>query len=511
MAADRPNILLIMCDQMTPLLTGAYDHPVVQTPSLDRLVRRGVRFDAAYTPVPICAPARACMLSGRYGSEISIYDNATPLRCDQVCWTHYLTLAGYDTVLCGKMHLVGPDQLHGYRARLTRNIYPADFTWTPERDYAGKVFARQLVSPADWLLVGGYIEGAFEVGKWHKDLAFDEQVQLRARQYLCFQAEQEPAGRQPFCLTVSYHHPHEPFHAPQDCWDLYEGVEIPIPQYPEGFEERFTQMDRWTFQFNGCDQRREELRRPENLRRLRRAYYAMVSYADRMIGELLDLLERRGLAERTIVVFTSDHGDMLGDHGLVQKRTFYENSARVPLIIAMPDGLGAGRKVKAPVNLIDLMPTLCEMAGVPAEGLAPHDGRSLMPYVRGEEAGEGAHTFAEQHTDGTYVPCFMVRKGRFKYVYVHGYEGALYDLEDDPGEWSNLVRDPDHAGVVDELRGLILARFDPGEVDRDLRRSITHRRIIQRALVRNGTSWAAMPVFSKHRDPATQYAPGGVE
>ncbi|MFO8007349.1 MAG: sulfatase-like hydrolase/transferase, partial [Candidatus Brocadiia bacterium] len=158
MPSRRPNILLIVCDQMTPLLTGAYGHPVVQTPNLDRLVERGVRFDAAYSPVPICAPARACMMTGRYGSRISIYDNATALHCDEPCFTHCLALAGYDNVLCGKMHFVGPDQLHGYRARLVRNIYPAGFVWTPERDYEGKPFARQCLPPGDWIHATAYLE-----------------------------------------------------------------------------------------------------------------------------------------------------------------------------------------------------------------------------------------------------------------------------------------------------------------------------------------------------------------
>ncbi len=129
---DRPNILLVMADQLVPFLTGAYGHPVVRTPNLDRLAERGVRFDAAYTPYPLCAPARAALLTGRYASSIGCYDNAAVFPADQPTIAHYLTNHGYDTALTGKMHFVGPDQLHGFEERLTTDIYPADFGWTPD-------------------------------------------------------------------------------------------------------------------------------------------------------------------------------------------------------------------------------------------------------------------------------------------------------------------------------------------------------------------------------------------
>jgi choline-sulfatase len=159
----KPNILLIIADQMTPLLTGLYGHPVVKTPHLNSLAKKGVRFDAAYSPCPLCAPARACLLTGRYSSKIGVYDNAAPLACDQPSLCHHLNLIGYDTVLSGKVHFVGPDQHHGFQKRLLPNIYPTDFSWTKSREH--KIPRSHARS---------YVGGAVHAGRSGRNLEFDE-------------------------------------------------------------------------------------------------------------------------------------------------------------------------------------------------------------------------------------------------------------------------------------------------------------------------------------------------
>ena len=346
---QAPNILFIMADQLAPMLTGAYGHPVVQTPHLDRLAREGVRFDAAYSPCPVCGPARASLMTGKYASSIGAWDNAAPLPVDEPTFAHYLSLAGYDTVLSGKMHFVGADQLHGFRRRLVSNIYPADFSWTPNRG----------VEPADeGAHALDYQGDAIRVGGWSRELSYDEETHFRALEYL---RSRSAAGETaPFMLTVSYHHPHEPFLPPKAYWDLYEGEDIPIPKIPDDVDEHYSTLDRWLNTYHGL-RKATKLRDPDSLRRLHRAYYALVTYIDDKVGELLSTLEQTGQAENTVVVFSSDHGDMLGSRGMVQKRAFYEWSARVPLIMRFADRAHAGKTIETPCSLIDLLPTFLRL------------------------------------------------------------------------------------------------------------------------------------------------------
>lgn len=501
----RPNILFVMADQLIPFLTGAYGHPVVQTPNMERLAREGVRFDAAYTPSPVCGPARSCLMTGQYVSTIGAWDNAAPLACDRPTFAHYLSLAGYDTVLAGKMHFVGPDQLHGYDRRFNTNIYPADFAWTPVR-------GEQHASERSHALQ--YQDDAIHIGRWSQFLSYDEEVHFRSLEYLRAKAEDNGARRQrgdpviPFFLTVSYHHPHEPFWPPQRYWDLYEDAAIEIPDFQEDLDRSLSAMDRWLNHFHGVA-KAERLRDPQSLRRLRRAYYALVTYVDDKLGELLDELARSGLADNTIVIFTSDHGDMLAEKGMVQKRTFYEWSSRIPLIVRLSDGRHAGTTRPEAVNLIDLWPTFLEMAGV--DSWLPVDGKSLVGLLTGDDRPpEGAdqwHTFCEYHSQGVHAPCFMLRQGRFKYIYVHGHDEQLFDLEADPTERHNLAADPAHADLAAAMRLRILERFDPDAIDRAVMESIARRALIRDAMLVNGTRWDVGPRFDPLRPLDEQYLP----
>ncbi|MEX2261352.1 MAG: choline-sulfatase [Bryobacteraceae bacterium] len=481
-----PNILLIMADQMAPMLTGAYGHPVVRTPNLNRLVRRGVRFDAAYSPNPVCAPARACLMTGRYSSRIGVHDNAAPLRSDEPTMAHYLTNAGYDTAWSGKMHFVGPDQHHGLKRRLSRDIYFADFTWAKSRDkkIPGQ-HARNYV--ASGIHVGRQDDRRDDAGDRHGNLALDEEAHQKAIQYL---EARSGKPEEPFFLGVSYNYPHEPFWPSKELWDLYEGQPVDIPEFPANLERTYSAMDRWLNRHHGAD--KHDVKDPANLKVLHRAYYALVTYADRKVGELLNALERTGADKNTIVLFTSDHGDMLGHKGMVQKRSFYEWSARVPLILTMPDGQWAGRTVNEPVSLIDVMPTLLELAKIDASSALPMDGTSLTGLAAGTKAA-GRAAFSESHSEGMHATCFMVRKGDFKYTHIHGHQPQLFDLSADPGEWNNLADNPEYRQVERQLRELILKEFDPARIERELRDSIARRELIKPAMKRNGQDWDFQP------------------
>src|SRR5215208_7005412 len=347
-----PNILLVMADQLVPFLTGAYGHPVVRTPALDRLAAAGVRFDAAYTPYPLCAPARAALLTGRYASTLGCYDNASLLPSDVPTLAHYLSAAGYDTILSGKMHFIGPDQLHGFRRRLTTDVFPAGLAWVPVEDEDGR-FVR-----------GGhahnYVPPNVGVRPWTKFLAFDEETHFRALEYV---RGRSADAEDPFFLVASYHHPHDPFHVTQELWDLYEDAEIEVPVLPARYEETYSAMDLWANEAHEVD--RVALDDPDNLAALRRAYYGLVTYVDRKLGELLAALEQTGELDDTVVVFLSDHGDMLGEKRMVQKRCFYEWSVRVPLVVALPSEAAAGTTVAEPVSLLDVLPTLLDLLEYP--------------------------------------------------------------------------------------------------------------------------------------------------
>lgn len=505
------NILLIVCDQMTVDLMGTYGHPVVRTPHLDALAARGVRFDAAYSPCPICAPARQCMMTGKYTSTNRCYDNGAPLVCDEPAIGHYLTNAGYDTVLSGKMHFVGPDQLHGFRLRTTYNIYPADFRWTCKRGHPELTFTQLQPHPDTWgVHAQAYVGEAIRVDRIAQTISFDEETHFRALEYLRARSEQNQrdAGNgknaTPFFLCTSYHHPHEPFLPPREWWDLYEDAEIAMPEIPDGLGETMSVMDRWLHDFHGTTPEwRERYKDPESTQRVRRAYYALVSYIDNKVGELMAALERFGFADNTVVLFTSDHGDMLCERGMVQKRVFYEYSARVPMLLALPNGRGAGRVSKRAVSLNDVLPTCLDVAGVAEPERLSMDGRSMLPLMEGEGEEERV-VFSEMHGEGVQAPCFMVRRGQYKYNYFDGHGEQLFDLENDPREWNDLARDPANRALADELRGLILGRFDPEAIEADVRDSIARRFLIQKALAANGTHWGTWDNL-KQQDCYWQY------
>lgn len=488
---DRPNILLIMADQLTPLLMGTYGHPVVRTPDLDRLAERGIRFDTAYSPCPLCAPARAALMTGKYISNNKVWDNAAPMASDQPTIAHYLSNAGYDTVTSGKLHYVGPDQLHGFRRRLTTDIYPSSFSWLPtaKRERESRFIDRRQHA-------NGYRLPNVGAAKWTMFLGHDEETQFRALEYLnSMQTRKRGESKEPFFLCVSFHCPHDPFKVTQDLWDLYEGAEIEIPHYPVNMEETYSAMDRWLNAYHGTD--RIDIKAPESLAALRRAYYGLVTYIDGKVGELMDALERLQLRDNTIVIFTSDHGDMLGEKNMVQKRSFYEFSNRVPMILAFPDEWAAGKTCSQPVSLIDLAPTIMRLAGI--EEWLPVDGLSLLSCIDSQE--EGRVAFSESHTNGVYEPCFMIRKDQYKYIHIRNEDGQLFDLERDPGEWNNLCGDPAYAEIEAELRSQILETFDPNVIEAELRESLLNRAVIKQANEVNDTHWDYSPFF----DATKQY------
>ena len=223
---------------------------------------------------------------------------------------------------------------------------------------------------------------------------------------------------------------------------------------------------------------------------------------DRKVGELLDALEENGLADNTIVVFASDHGDMLCEKEMVQKRCFYEWSCRVPFIVRFPDKWKAGTTCTTPVSLLDLLPTFCDLTGT--EATLPHDGRSLIPTLDGADPDR---TVIAQAHEAVGVPCIMARQHNYKYNYIHGYAAQLFDLEADPGEWHNLCGDPAHRAAEENLRIHILDHFDPDAMAAANLESLYRRRLISGVMTEHGHSWTHFPQFDARRNALDQHLP----
>jgi choline-sulfatase len=469
MPRRRPNILIVMVDQLSGTFFPDGPADFLHTPHLKALAARSARFANAYTTSPLCLPARASLAAGQLPSRTRVYDNAAEFAAAIPTFAHHLRRAGYYTCLSGKMHFVGPDQLHGFEERLTTDIYPADFGWTP--DY------REPGERIDWWYHNlGSVTGA-GIAETTNQLEYDDEVAFCAKQKLYELARgSDDAARRPWCLMVSFTHPHDPYVARRRFWDLYEGSANLEPRVgPIAFASQDPHSKRLML---ACDYARFEVT-DDDVRRSRRAYFANVSYLDEKVGELVESLCHTRMLDETVVVFCADHGDMLGERGLWFKMNFFEGSARVPLMIAGP-GIPSGAH-RAPVSNLDLCPTLCDLAGVPMGDIAAWtDGESLKPIVDGRT--RTSPVLMEYAAEGSCAPLVGIRDGDWKYVRCAPDPEQLFNLAQDPHELKNLAGDPAHVAKVSELRAAADARWDLARFDAEVRESQAQRRVVYEAL-----------------------------
>jgi choline-sulfatase len=468
-ATGRPNVLLIMADQLAASWLPAYGHDVVQAPNLTALAEGSTVYDAAYCPSPLCAPSRSALLAGRLPSRIGVYDNAAEMPASVPTLAHALRAGGYATALSGKMHFVGPDQLHGFEERLTPDVYPADLDWTPD-------WRRPLSHPLPWYhTMESVLTPGVTPASMQQD--YDDEVAFYAVRKLYDLAR--TAGERPFFLTVSFTNPHDPWEIRAPYWDRYDRGAIEPPVVPRIPLEDADPHSRRLRAMYGTDEIELD---DEQLVTARHGYYAAVSYVDDRIGEVLRTLRDVGLDDSTAVIFTADHGEMLGERGLWYKMAFFEHSARVPLFVRPPGG-GAPARATAPVSTLDLVPTVLELTGVAADELEL-DGTSLLG------AGPDRIVRAEYLAEGVTAPAVMVRRGRHKLIVCPGDPDQLYDLGADPHELENLAADPAHAAVRDELRAEVSARWDLEALDRAVLASQRERRLVVRGLTQGRfTAW----------------------
>ena len=489
----RPNIILLMADQLTVFALQNYGNQIVKAPNIAALGENGVTFENAYCNFPICAPSRYSMLSGRLPHAIGAYDNASEFCAAQPTLLHSLRKLGYSTSLSGKMHFVGPDQLHGYNERLNTDIYPADFAWVPDW-HAGPRNAPTGIS----------MRAVVESGPCLRSLQldYDEESAFLARQKI-FDLARDGNDR-PFFLTVSFSHPHSPYTAEQSYWDRYRHDDIDMPRTGPIPLEDMDVHSRWLYYSHGRD--RVEVT-AEHVRNARHAYYGMVSYVDDKVGELMTLLKQTGLMEDSIVIFTSDHGDMLGERGMWYKQTFFEGASRVPLIMSGP-GIARGHRVRSNVSLVDLMPTVLAFANDGKVDVdTPLDGRALAELAAGgTDDGEG-RVISEYSDMGVCAPCRMIREGQYKYVYVHGHPSMLFDLEKDPLEHDNLSGQEQWREVESRLHAALLEDWNPEEINQRILESQAGRELIWSVMKGNSKrdNWS----YEVRRGDKQRYVRGG--
>ena len=484
---SAPNIVLVMADQLAPQFTGAYGHPLVRTPNIDALAARGMRFDAAYCNSPLCAPSRSSFMSGRLPVGIGAYDNASEFPASVPTFAHYLRQMGYRTCLSGKMHFVGPDQLHGFEERLTTDIYPADHAWTPDWEAPDERIDKWYHN----------MESVCEAGvaATTYQIEYDEEATFLARRRIF---EYAMDGVRPFAMVVSLIHPHDPYVARPEFWSLYDHDEIDLPVVAHAGDPHSKRLRK------GIEADVTEVTEDE-IRNARHAYYANVSYFDHNVGIIVKALEESGRIDDTVVIVTADHGDMLGERGLWYKMSFFEHSARVPLVIAGP-GVRQGT-IGEPCSLVALLPTFLEIASpdrqAPALGM-PIDGRSLWPLAIGDRADEPdtGEAIGEYCAEIAPCPIFMIRRGRYKYIHCDADPPQLFDLDADPHERTDLSGDPAHAAIAASFAAEVARRWDSAKIRDDVIATQKRRRAVHAAMEAGLlTSWDYQP----KRDAAQEF------
>ncbi len=451
MATGKPNILLIMSDEHQADVLGCYGDSVVQTPRLNALAADGVTFENCYCNSPLCVPSRLSFTAVQYISRIGAWSNDCWMADDGTSLPQRLNAAGYESLLCGKMHYdatrrygfrdVGGDMNRAWKTGLNRRRAGGDLTPLPgisdrfDRFHPGETG----VIPHDLAVTAGSV-------------AF-----LRGRE----------AIDKPFFLLAGYLAPHFPLIVPEEYWDRYKG-KVPMPKIPEGhLEELPRNYKHLRIAFNVDDVPDEVVRKGREL------YYGLTDWMDEQIGEVLDALADSKVADNTIVIYTSDHGENIGEHGLWWKNAMYDHAARVPLIVSWPARWAGGQRRSEACSLVDLARTLAEIAD--ADAPAQWDGDSMLDWLDSPDAGWKDTAVSEYYAHNISSGYAMLRQGQYKYTYHTpagpGYpaECELYDLSADPKEFANLATYPDHAERVAAMHAALVQELGEHPDDAEIR------------------------------------------
>jgi choline-sulfatase len=442
----RRNVVVIMSDEHDPRIMGASGHPMVQTPHLDALAARGVRFPNAYTPSPICVPARAAFATGLRVHQTGHWDNAMPYAGEPRGWGHVLQRAGIRVESIGKLHYRAEEDPTGFdREHIPMHVVGGHgMVWASIRDpYVSSPSAKRML---------GERVGAGE----SPYTAYDREVTTRAVRWL-----QDAGTRdEPFVLYVGLVAPHFPLLAPEEFFALYPLDGLPVPKlHPAQGHVRHP----WVQAYADFMPNEEQFQSPQERLQAFAAYYGLCSFLDANVGAITGALRAAGLDDSTTVIYTSDHGDNLGTRGLWGKSTLYQESVRVPMLVAAP-GL-APAVCETPADLLDLFPTILQGAGLDAAPeMGGRPGRSLFELAAAPADPERV-VLSEYHAAGSNTAGFMVRRGRWKFHYYVRHRPELFDLQADPEELHDLAGDPAHADTVRHMEATLRGICDPEAVD----------------------------------------------
>ena len=442
------NLLFILSDEHNKRVLGCAGHPLIRTPNLDALARRGTRFTNAYTNCPICVPARASFATGRHVHQVRCWDNAIAYAGQAPTWGHRLMEQGHHVAAIGKLHYMeSQPQVNGF----AEEIVPLHIA-NGLGDLMGLIRDELPRRPGSLKLGPGAGRGESEYTQYDRSIAAETVKWLK---------HSAPRHRdKPWALYVGFVSPHFPLIAPPQFFDLYPEDKVPWPAMYEAAERPrhpFIDAMRKCLCF---DESFDEAM----VRRAIAAYFGLVSFLDDNIGKILRALEETGLAKDTRIVYSTDHGDNLGTRGLWGKSTMYEESAGIPMILAGPD-VPAGKTCDAPVTLADGFPTFIQALGArPDPRDADLPGVSLLDIARGKVPQRTI--LSEYHAAGAISASYMIRHGQYKYIHYVGLPPMLFDLRDDPHERDDLGRNPAFKAVCAECETQLRKVVDPEAVDR---------------------------------------------
>ena len=450
MKQTKSNIIFILVDQLTALALNPYNkNAVTIAPTLGKMMAEGVMFQNAYCSSPLCTPSRYGVMTGQYVKNHHGYDNSALLHSLKPTFAHYARLAGYETILTGKMHFVGSDQLHGFERRLTTDVYPADFGWVPDW--------RKPHERIDlWYHNMSSVKQS-GVGAITNQLEYDDEVMATTKRAIYQLARRDEKTARPFFLTIGFIHPHDPYVARQQYWDQYNDVEIPMPETKRPKKE---DNDAHSLRLEKVMDIDSIDIKDEDIIRSRRAYFANITMIDDYVAQIMTVLAETGQLDDTMIVFSSDHGDFLGERGLWYKMSFLDYPSKIPLVFYQPKKLSP-RVVVEPVSLIDLLPTFNDLVGYNGDLADGVDGVSLANLLTGDKPMNREYIITEYCAEGAIEPMVMVRGRHLKYIYAPSDPELLYLCADkDGGEEPLSLTDKKYEKEIATMRALAKKHWD---------------------------------------------------
>jgi choline-sulfatase len=441
------NLLFILSDEHQRDIAGCYGSRIAKTPNLDRLAARGVRFTSAYTPCPICVPARGALATGRWVFQCQHWDNAAPYHGEIPSWHHRLRYAGHRVVSIGKLH---------FRATADDNGFSEEILPLHVLDGVGDLIGMLREPPPVRGSMPTLAASAGPGTSHYND--YDREIAAAACRWIADAAARSPD--KPWALFVSFVRPHFPLTPPPEFFALYPPERMPMPRLYDAAGRPHHPAVKALRAIMTYD---DHFADAAAVRRAISAYYGLVSFLDDNIGKVLNALDQAGLTSKTRIIYTTDHGDNVGNRGLWGKSVMYEESAAIPLLMAGPD-VPQDTTVDTPVSLIDCYRTAMDAVGcmAPAEDEASPS-CSLFQIARGDRP---ARTIlSEYHAAGSITGSFMIRHERWKYVHHVGFRPELFDLAADPGETRDLAEQPEMAPVLGQCDAVLRRICDPEAVN----------------------------------------------